>query len=343
MKTLIVSLFLVALAGSAYAQQFKNAGEYLDFMGSRQREILQNYMSYASAVAHNKSARKVENRRKELLASALQAKKEIATMPPYQNDKALRDSTAAYIEKYYHVLNDDYDKIINLEEISEQSYDLMEAYFKAQDLVADKLDQANDGVEQALEAFAARHQVRLIENEDELGKKLAATSKVNQYHRELFLIMFKCSNQEKYLLEAIAKKDILAMEQSKNNLAQYADENLKKLATIKSFNNDASLLNACRQIITFYQSEAKTQMPAILDFYVKEANFQKIKKAFELKKESERTKADVDAFNKAVNEMNVAVNKSNTVGKSLNEKRRAAGDNWNNASRKFLDTHTPKY
>jgi regulator of replication initiation timing len=325
------------------AQTFQNAGDYLNYMNNQQMEILKASMSYTSAINHNKSARKVENRRKELLQTIATAKQKVKAMEPYKGDKALRDSLAKYYELTYHVYNDDYGKIIDLEEVSEQSYDKMEAYFKAQELADEKLDEANKFVGDQYKVFAEKNKIRLVESSDDFTKKIEATSKVNKYHREVFLIMFKSSNQENYLIEAMNNKDINALEQSKNNLVKYADEGLKKLTALKPHAGDYSLSNSCKQLLMFYQTECKTFVPLKMDYLVKEDNFAKLKKAFDLKSDSERTKQDIDTYNKAVNELNAAVNKSNTINKANNEKRKTLLDNWNSTSKSFLDKHTPKY
>ena len=71
------------------------------------------------------------------------AKNNIAKMPDFEGDKSLRDSTVSYLSLCYNVLNEDYSKILDLEEIAEQSFDLMEAYLLAQQKAGEKLDEAS--------------------------------------------------------------------------------------------------------------------------------------------------------------------------------------------------------
>jgi reverse gyrase len=85
------------------AQSFAHAGEYISFIGAQHHEITKDMMSYTSAVAHGKSARKIENRRKEMLQTVTEARRKIASLPPYQGDKSLRDSTARFLLAYYHI------------------------------------------------------------------------------------------------------------------------------------------------------------------------------------------------------------------------------------------------
>ena len=55
-----------------------------------------------------------------------------------------------------------------------------------------------------------------------------------------------------------------------------------------------------------------------------------------------RTKADVDGYNKAVNDMNAGVGKYNTTNDKLNSDRSKLIDGWNKAAQSFTDKHVPK-
>ena len=61
-------------------------------------------------------------------------------MQPYKWRWCFRDSVVRYLELSYAVLNNDYAKIMDMEEISEQSYDAMEAYMLAQQIANDKME-----------------------------------------------------------------------------------------------------------------------------------------------------------------------------------------------------------
>jgi hypothetical protein len=312
-------------------------------MGGHHREITKDMMSYTSAVAHGKSARKIENRRKELLQTVTDARRKIGAMPAFKGDKSLRDSTARFLMAYFHILNDDYGKIVNMEEVAEQSYDAMEAYMLAQELANAKIDDAGNRLQAMEKQFAAAHGINLIESSDELSKKSAEASKVNEYHRVVYLIFFKSYKQEMYMLDAVDKKNINAIEQNKNTLEKYAGENIDRLVSLPAYKGDPSLLRACRELQEFYRIECREKMSVLTSFYLKEENFQKIKKAFEAKREKDRTKADVDGYNNALNEVNKAIAEFNKTNKQLFETRKQLIEGWNKASQQFLDKHVPKY
>jgi hypothetical protein len=337
--TLLLFLAAPSLLG---AQTYKSPVEYMQAISKQYRGIMKDFWSYTSSVAHGKSARKVENRRNELLQGIKEAKSKIKSMPPYEGEKSYRDSAAAFLDMSYHVLNDDYGKILNMEEIAEQSYDAMEAYLTAQDIANEKLEQAGDRFEMTERKFAEKFSVNLIETKDELAKKLEAAGKVNDYHRIIYLIFFKCFKQEAYMLDAMQRKDINAIEQNRNSLIKYAEEGLAKLEEVKPYNGDGSLITACKQMLQFYKKECSEKIPKISGFYMKQENFDKVKKAFDAKRESERTKADIDQYNNAIKEINTAGTDYNNAVTSLSNERSKLLTNWNNTSQGFLDRHTPK-
>jgi hypothetical protein len=339
---LLVSVCISYTFQNASAQTFDSPGAYITFMGQQYKEIQKDMLSYTSAVGHGKSARKVENKRKEIIQTNRTARKKIAALAPYDGDKSLRDSSVSFLDMSYHVLNDDYGKIVNLEEVAEQSYDAMEAYMLAQDLAHEKLEKAGDMLSLTEKSFAATHKVTLIEGDDEVSKKMKIASSVNNYHRNVYLIFFKSYKQEMYLMDAIAKKDVSAIEQNKNTLLTYAKEGQSKLDTMKAYNGDKTLINSCKQMLEFYKNEC-SKVPSITNYYLKEESFQKVKKAFEAKSESQRKQEDVDQYNKAIAEMNQGVNEYNTTNNTLNNGRKTNIDNWNKTAATFLDKYTPKY
>ncbi|WP_026753500.1 hypothetical protein [Sediminibacter sp. Hel_I_10] len=69
MKTtsFLISLLLVLTCTVHNAQSFKNASEYLDFIGDEQEDITKDMWNYTKAIAHSKSDKNIDNRRKRLL------------------------------------------------------------------------------------------------------------------------------------------------------------------------------------------------------------------------------------------------------------------------------------
>src|SRR5512138_1408275 len=92
---LLTALLLLNAVG--HAQSFENAGDYLSYIGKANEDLTVNYLSYMSAVAHNR-AKKVEKRRMDLLNSITETRYKIQGMPAWKGDKSFRDSSVAYIK-----------------------------------------------------------------------------------------------------------------------------------------------------------------------------------------------------------------------------------------------------
>jgi hypothetical protein len=324
----------------SWGQSFENAGDYMSYIGKENSTLSAIYLSYVSAVAHGKSARKVEKRRQEVLNAINDTRFNIQGMPPWKGDKSYRDSTVAYLKLLNIVFNEDYGKIVNMEEIAEQSYDAMEAYLLAQRKAQEKLDEAINRQNKTEQEFAKKNNINLVKDESELGQKSKIASELNKHYDEVYLVFFKAFKQEGYLMEALNKKNIIALEQNKNSLEKFAEEGLQKLKEIKPFMNDPSLVNACRQALMFFKKET-SDMQVMTDYFLKEENFNKQKKNFDSKPSSARTQQDIDQFNKAVNEINQAMNKFNATNMDLNKQRTAALDEWNKTVNKFMDYYMP--
>ena len=65
-RSFILILFICI---SLNAQEFKTPVEYLNFIGNEQEIISKSMWKYTSAVAHSKSARRIDNNRKQLVKS----------------------------------------------------------------------------------------------------------------------------------------------------------------------------------------------------------------------------------------------------------------------------------
>lgn len=324
-----------------HAQKIDNAGEYLSFIGKEFKQISGEMWDYTSAAAHGKSARTVENKRKEIVNQLTKSISKIERLPDFNGDASYRDSVVSYLKLNKLVMNEDYAKIVDMEEIAEQSYDAMEAYMLAKEKADDKMEAASDMLDIQEKKFAAGNGVTLVENEDKVSKKLKVAGEVYKYYNVIYLIFFKSYKQELYLLDALNKGDFNAMEQNKNALSKTAAEGKTKLAEIKPYKGDASVKAACLELLNFYEKET-TRFGDISNFFLQKEKFDKIKTSFDAKKPAQRTKTDVDQFNAAVNEFNASSNKYNATNQDLNQNRSKALEKWNTASEKMIDRFVPK-
>lgn len=334
---------LVVSASVASAQTPDTAPEYMRFFTDRSTQLSQKFMAYVSELAHGNRARKMEKKRLEVVSSIRQALGDAGRAKPFKGDATLRDAYKHYWDILLKVFNEDYHKIVDMEEIAEQSYDKMEAYLLAQDKADEVLENANQQIHPIYKAFAQKNNITLIEGEDtKLEKKMKQVGVVNDYHRPIYLIFFKSFKQDVYLTDAINRKDINGVEQNRNALARFASDGLKQLDTMRTFNGDASLINACRKYLENCKDAADNLVPQQSAFLVKQEEFDKMRKTFEARPASKRTQADIDAYNKSVNEVNQALTASNKSLEKLNSSRDKALGGWDAAVKNFMERYIPR-
>jgi hypothetical protein len=338
-KAILAALMLQWATNIGYAQA--SAGDYLDLIGKEFNEIQKNTWDYTRSAAHGKSARKVERRRKEVVSSNKDAIRKISGLKPHNGNTNLRDSAVSFLKVNYAVLNEDYAKLMDMEEISEQSYDAMEAYMLAKEKANEKLHSAGDMIETEYNKFARDNGINLIEKNDKLSRNMAIANLVYKHYNHVYLVFFKSYKQEAYLMDAMSRNDVNAIEQNRSALSKTAADGLEKLKSMEAYEGDNSLVKACQDMLTFYKLEADKKLAAVSAFYVAKDNFDKIKASFETKPADQRNKEDVDRYNQSVSDYNAATNDYNKVTAELNSLRSALIQNWNQTGDKFTDKHVP--
>jgi hypothetical protein len=340
LKFLVVTALLCISGTQSYAQKsFGTAVEYMNYIGEQYTQLTEDQWDYTKSVANDKSAKKIESKRQELLKTNKKAQDNIKKLSGFEGNTEYRDSVVAFLELNYNVLNNDYEKIMNMEEIAEQSYDAMEAYLLAQEIAGEKIKNASAMLSVIHRKFAEKYNITIIDSQSKKSEKLEKAGIMYKYYNKIYLIFFKAYKQEAYLLDAVNRGDVNAMEQNKNSLLDFSTEGIKALDDVKPFDGDNSLKEACLEILKFYKDEAETKSPLIIDFFLKKENFESIKKAFDAKKEKDRNQEDVDQFNAAVNDYNAASGVYNSTNESLNKGRGKNLDNWNSTSTKFTKKH----
>jgi hypothetical protein len=331
------------LALNSNAQSTSSAVEYMDYFSVEYLQIQKDMWDYTRSVSHGKSARKVEKRRAELISTTKAAMGKAKRAKAFKENANYRDSVIHYFELIDIVLREDYAKIVDMEAIAEQSYDAMEAYMMARDMASDKMKEAGEMINREHEAFAEANDVTIIEGEDsKLDGKMEIANLVYDHYNEIYLIFFKSYKQEMYLLDAIARKDINAIEQNRNALLSTVEEGMENLKEVKLYEGDQTMVGATRNLLKFYKKEAETDVDVILEYFEAKENFEKIQKAFEAIKEKNRTQEDVDTYNGAASSVTDAANAYNSGNDASNKERGMKIDNWNKTAERFTGKHVPR-
>ncbi|MEM6718105.1 MAG: hypothetical protein AAF611_02210 [Bacteroidota bacterium] len=340
-KTLFV-LICVFTFQTSTAQSFQNANAYLSFIGKENKKISRSMWKYTKSVAHSKSAKRIEGDRKRLIKSLERAMLKIKKANAFEGENTYKEKVLAYMDLRTKLLKNDYAKIVDMKEVAEQSYDFMEAYILAQKKVDERMQEAQASYEVALNEYAARNNIQLIESENDLSKKMEISNEVFEHRNEIYLIFFKSNIQESFMINGVSTGDISAIQQNMNALQGFAKEGLQALDSVSTCKQDASLIDATKKALKFYLEETQKELPKMLEFFLMNEKFTAIKEAIDKKKPKDRTEKEIDQYNSMVNQYNKSVNDFNALNNELNTKRTQIIQQWNAASAKFLSRHIPK-
>jgi hypothetical protein len=338
--TLTLSLFFILASNLLTAQSFNNASEYLDFVAEEQQAITKNMWKYTKAVAHSNSDRSIEGKRKNLLKTVDRAILKIEKAEGFDGD-VYKNQVLKQMRLNKNLLNHDYAEIVDMKAVAEQSYDAMEAYIIAQEMADKKMEESQKEYETNFYAYAKKHDIQIIESENDLGRKMKVSNEVFQHYNDMYLIYFKVYINEVYLWEAVEANDISAIQQNANALNAAAKEGLDILKTQTQYKNDDSLINATKNAFEFFIDETENKMPQLTDFLILNEDFEKIKNNLEQTPERERTKEQIDAYNKKIKDINKAIKNYNKVNTELNNERQTIINDLNNANANFLANHIP--
>lgn len=340
-KLLLVITFFISL--NIKAQEFKSPVEYLSYIGKEQENISKSMWKYTSAVAHSKSARRIDNTRKLLVKSIQTANKKVSALKDgYKGDLDYRNQVIEFLNISEKNINEEYDKIINMQEVAEESYDLMEAYIMTRDLVNKKIDAEYDKVSLAQKTFAAKYNINLTEDVSELGKKMKISGEVFDYHTQLYLIFFKTNITDLFLSQAIEKKDLGSIQQNSSALIQYADEGLEKLKGIKPYNGDNTMVLATKKALEYYKKQAQQFAPKVVDFLMFNEKFETARKSLESKSDKDRTKEEIENYNGMVKQINKEIDNYNKISNTNLQEKNTIINNWNSTGDIFISAHVPQ-
>ena len=336
--TFILCVMLFAFTKTIQAQQ---PVDHMSQLSTAFTDLKQDTWKYLRTITKGKSARASERKRESLIEEYKTQIAVVKSISPYNGDATLKDATLKYLNLSYTVLREDYDKIVDMEAVAEESYDAMEAYILANKRANEKLTAAGDELEEAEKDFAEKNNITLIEGEqDKKSEKISKAADMLDYYNEVYLIFFKVFKQEAYVLAAQQANDITSFEQNVNALKMEAEMALKKLDTLRKYNGSSALIISAKRVMNFYKDEAENEFPKVSDFYIKKDNFEKSKEIMESKKKRDLTQEDVDNYNNAVEEYNQAAGSMNETNEEMNKSRSEMLDKWNESVEDFFKAHS---
>ncbi|MCU0388247.1 MAG: hypothetical protein MUE71_06530 [Chitinophagaceae bacterium] len=344
MQPIKCSILLCALlfAGNLlFAQPAESAVTPLEKINEQMNLLNNKYIAYVSEMAHGKKIKKAEKKHQAYMEQITNFRYALAEIPYYKGDKSLHEGTKSYLKLVETIQKEDYGKVVNMEEIAEQSYDAMEAYILFKKKIDEKMADADKEFDKIQKDYCDRNNIQLVEGpKTEMSEKMNAIGTVSDYYDEMYLIFFKASIHDEQMVEAMEAKNLTALEQIKGSLLKYAEEGLAKLDTFRAYKNDGSLRLSCRKAMEFYKKEA-SMLETVTDYFLKVEDFETVKKNFERNPKAKSDQKEIDKYNAAVKEMNKSLEKFNQTIQSMNKGRADVINNWNETGKRFFDTHMP--
>lgn len=340
-KTILTLLIAFTVLGSTRAQDDPVA--YMNMIEKAEEEANQKYLAYVSTAAHSGRVKKIERMRQQVITGIENSRNKVIALPLYKGDKALWQSSIDYLKLLYLVFTEDYAKIVNMEDIAEQSFNEMQAYLLLQEKTSEKLNDASEKRSKATKDFAAKNNVNLVEGSSEFSEKMKKAGEVMEYRNKIYLLFFKCNWQWNEMNKAMKTNKVNDIEQARNAVITYANEGFAVLDTIKHFAGDPTLGNACKTILNQFKRMSEKDVPKMTDFLLKSENFEKLKRSFDAKQQKDRTQQDIDQYNKAVNDLNAGVGVFNTTAKYLVDTQNDLINNYTKTDKDYADRHTPYF
>ena len=339
--TFILLAGITLLSFNTHAQSFDEPVEYLQFISDEHQDLTKQMWKYTKAIAHGKSDRNVKRKREKLVDMMQESIEKIQKAGSYNKENDFKQKIINNLQINKSLMNNEYNKIIDMKEVAQQSYDKMEAYMLAQEMADQKMEEAQKDYETYFDQYAEKYDIQINEQETDLGKKMRISGEVFSHYNDTYLIFFKSNMNESYLMKALESGDVSAIQQTANALKASAEEGIAQLDTLSAYKNDKALINATKKALEFYLEEVNTHVPTLTNFLIVNEDFETIKKNLENTPQKKRTQEMIDAYNKKVKEMNEGVNKFNNTNNILNQKRQKFIGQVNQTIEQYLDKHIP--
>lgn len=339
----LIATLLVACVGNPVRD--KNTQKALADMSALSAPVLgikQRSLAYMQSIAHSKNPAEPERKRNQVIVAVEGALINATKVKTYNGDDRYKDAVVEFFQTMHTVLTRDYGRLVDMKKIAEESYDAMEAYIEADRQASAKLREAGRELQQMERKFAADYDIELIESSSDLDRKLEKAGQVMAYYNRVYLINFRSYKQEMYLIQTLDGKDVGAIEQNRESLAEFSDEGLSDLSGLMVFENDSSLLQTARQNLEFYKQESQQVLPDVMAFLIKKDQFEQVRKALEGKPAQNRTRSEIERYNTMVGEMNAGGKNYNRSMQQLNSRRSALIKQWNRTMDAFLKRHIPR-
>ena len=287
--TLILSLIL--LFGGVHAQKhFTNAAEYNDYIINEQRAIVKKNLDYISLSVHSEDYKQIENKRREVLKQINSSRIKMVKMGDYNGDKRLRDEALEVFDQYKNAFETDFKEVIQLKKNRQNSFEAMEAYFKAQNQAEDRVNKATQKFRKVQEKFAKENNLSFKEGtDDNLTRQMQTIADLNVYSRSVFLEYFKASKAFSEMLGVLNERKSAPLNKHRKRVIEVAADVVPNLKKLGAFNGDSDYLNQTISLVEYYGRLAENEFVEVVRIFDKKGGI---------------TQQDADYINKVLRDYN---------------------------------------
>lgn len=287
---LLTALWAYNCPGQEQEFNFKNPGDYNNFIMKEMAASVQKNFEFLSFAVHSEDYDLMDTKRKEVVRQINESKDKIGKMPAINGDTQLRDEAVEALNEYKNAFELDFKDVIGLKKKSKDSYEAMENYFKAEDKAEEKVTNATNRLRKVQERYASKNNMKIVNpgEDDALEQKMARISAVNAYWRGIFLQYFKVSKIYDKMWDMLAQQKPGPLEHQRVEVVTIAEKTLPLLKSRPDFNGDV---------------EFRDQTVTVVEYYLKVArdDFGKI---VEMLNKKNLTQEDIDFVNSIVNHCN---------------------------------------
>ena len=282
MRAICLVLLINSIHFSSTGQEddfnFKNAADYNNFIMKEMAVAVQKNFEYISFNVHSEEFERMEAKRKEVMQQIIQSKEKIKSMPALEGDTHLRDEAVEALLEYQHAFELDYKDIIGLKKKSKDSFEAMEAYWKAEDKAEAKVNKATTRLRKAQQAYASKNNMTVAEGKADnvLDQKMARITAFNNYWREIYLLFFKVSKEYDLLWDVLSREKSDPIDRQRGQVIRAASDVLPLLKAKPAFNGDVEFRDQTVDLLEYYQRVAETDFVKIVDVLAKKPTSEEV-------------------------------------------------------------------
>ena len=267
----------------------KNAGDYNNYIMNEMAVAVQKNFEYISLNVHSDEFEIIDSKRMEVMQQIILSKEKIKVMPPLDGDTRLRDAAVETLGEYQHAFELDYKDVISLKKKSRDSFEAMEAYWKAEDKAEEKVNSATGKLRKAQQTYASKNNMKVADGkeDDELQKKMIKITAVNNYWREIYLLFFKVSKEYNLLWDILPGEKADPLDQQRKIVLKVIDNVLPLLRSKSGFHGDIEFRDQTIDLLEYYQRVASKDFVKIAEVLNKKP-----------------TQEDIDLVNSIINTCN---------------------------------------